>query len=147
MELHQPISPSCIHYLLDLKLLTLTVGTHLTQTIETFSSLLFRIQFLIFKWTIKSTLKHFLILVTKMGHLEDFSLHSQKDLNSGCLTVIVILSLKKSPPKIYKLNCLTKICTGHSVLASYRLSRKFEVYIQNKKPVRKQNRKTTNRIK
>lgn len=145
MELHQPISPSCIHYLLDLKLLT--VGIHLTQTIETFSSLLFRIQFLIFKWTIKSTLKHFLILVTKMGHLEDFSLHSQKDLNSGCLTVSVVLSLKKSPPKIYKLNCLTKICTGHSVLASYRLSRKFEVYIQNKKPVRKQNRKTTNRIK
>lgn len=101
----------------------------------------FRIQFLIFKWTIKSTLKHFLILVTKMGQLEDFSLHSQKDLNSGCLTVLLFISfLKQSPTQIYKLNCLSKVCTGHNILASYRLSRKTEVYNQNKKPVRRQNR-------
>lgn len=105
------------------------------------SSPWFRIQFLIFKWTIKSTLKHFLILVTKMGQLEDFSLHSQKDLNSGCLTVLLFLSfLKQSPTQIYKLNCLSKVCTGHNILASYRLSRKSEVYNQNKKPVRRQNR-------
>lgn len=77
-----------------------------------------------------------------MGHLKGFSLHSQKDLNSGCLTVNVFLSLKKKiPTQIYKLNCLTKVYTGHNILASYRLSRKFEVYNQNKKPVRKQNRK------
>jgi len=43
-----------------------------------------------------------------------------------------LLSFKKSPPKIYKLNCLTKVYTGHNILASYRLSRKFEVYNQNK---------------
>jgi len=30
----------------------------------------------------------------------------------------VFLSLKKSPPKIYKLNCLTKVYTGHNILAS-----------------------------
>lgn len=140
MELHRPWVLVKLTYAW-FKALTLTAGHCFTQTIETFSSLLFRIQFLIFKWTIKSTLKHFLILVTKMGHLEDFSLHSQKDLNSGCLTVIVILSLKKSQPKIYKLNCLTKVCTGHNILASYRLSRKFEVYNQNKKSVRKQTEK------
>lgn len=77
----------------------------------------------------------------KMGHLKGFSLHSQKDLNSGCLTVNVFLSLKKIPTQIYKLNCLTKVYTGHNILASYRLSRKFEVYNQNKKPVRKINGK------
>lgn len=44
-----------------------------------------------------------------------------------------LLEKKNSPPKIYKLNCLTKVCTGHSVLASYRLSRKSEVYNRNKK--------------
>lgn len=48
---------------------------------------------------------------------------------------------KKIPTQIYKLNCLTKIYTGHNILASYRLSRKFEVYNQNKKTVRKINRK------
>lgn len=65
-----------------------------------------------------------------MGHLKGFSLHSQKGLNSGCLTYRSLF--KKSPPKIYKLNCLTKVYTGHSILASYRLSRKFEVYNRNK---------------
>lgn len=62
-----------------------------------------------------------------------------------------LLEKKKiSPPKIYKLNCLTKVCTGHSVLASYRLSRKSEVYNRNKTKAcqrTKQREKTTNRIK
>lgn len=48
--------------------------------------------------------------------------------------------LKQSPTQIYKLDCLPKVCTGLNILASYRLSRKSEVYNQNKKPVRRPNR-------
>lgn len=70
------------------------------------SSPWFRIQFLIFKWTIKSTLKHFLILVTKRGQLEDFSLHSQKDLNSGCLTVLLFLSVFFNNPQPKYINLI-----------------------------------------
>lgn len=64
---------------------------------------------------------------------------------SNSLRISLFKKKKKSPPKIYKLNCLTKVYTGHNILASYRLSRKFEVYNRNKKPVRKQNRKKNNK--
>lgn len=82
-----------------------------------------------------------------MGQLEDFSLHSQKGLNSGCLTVLLFLSLlKQSPTQIYKLNCLSKVCTGHNILASYRLSRKSEVYNQNEKSLSEDKTEKNNKI-
>lgn len=52
--------------------------------------------------------------------------------------------LKKNPHPKY-INCLSKVCTGLNILASYRLSRKTEVYNQNKKGCQKIKQKPPNK--